>query len=1006
MFSKTFRNEVNTNIIYPVIVSVLITATIISFLVFAFDNQHLEKTKSLTFDFSIVNLKDLGDVLGISFKNHLDTVVDDVYALNSILQESYANSIILSSGIDPTTEPDFYANALTLAIDGPQNIANTIAGFDPSTGISLSRPMWYINRDTTDITSASNLQPYYENFISSMSLIYSLYSVGRYSQIFSITLFSDSSSTKLYSSYPLTKDFATFAKNLVKGYWWTFANTISMTSGEAFFLPPYYVQNSGYIYCACIPTSLTDDTVASQTIDCLSYKMTYLQNELNAITKAKSLTYFIIERQSFSVILHSNLSKVYSEGSSMNITQIEFQGQTSGTDATSYTTKLQSLNSSLSSTDYYFEYTKNDETLVVAFSEIQITTGSTTSASFLIGVVQSQSIVYNSFDTFEGNILKHAKIQVIATVSIIGLFFIYFFIFSSRIEKYISVPIKDLTILGKNFLEYWNADNQQTYALSPDELLISLSLGNNAESKNFGSFNEAQTAFNNFSQLITIVRYIKEAQGASTDPEALMNYSQALKIYEDLNNTQGLSSTYSSIASIHQKNHRYEEACLNYKKSIEKTRQELEKLKESINQRTLDKLNSKRNRFRRNLLPHQVEESDYEIKTSLAEMEDNLKLELSLRLYEYGKCLMKKKEKSKAFEKSQLSEEIKATFSEVIRNDKVLRSMSNRLIISLLVVLNVTIEQGDSEMIKAKLQEIDLILREYKNNYENKISLETKTQDIPPSIFKQNLMFQKALYLRKIGQKREACKIFVDILESEIVYDPHVRRKSLNELKNILESQKLSDKASVVSDLLRNFTNKSKDIMILLDCSQSMSQGNRMRIMVSNILKFFDTYLKPTDRIGYITFNVNCDVVFQLTEKRKNTNQLRRLLEAMPRPAGGTALFTAIHESIKIIEKAEARNSSKWIVALVDGDDNDNENRISYQQIYRKLSRSDVNLIILGLALSEYPIGKFSDVCRATKEGIFIDSPSEDKLPEGFNMISSIIYGEGFEFEDMAFELK
>jgi len=1000
------RNEVNKNIIYPVIVSFLITATIISFLVFAIDNQHLEKIKGQAFDFSILNLRDIGQAVGISFKNYLNNVINDVYSLNLIVTASYQHDITLSTTINPTSKSDFYANALNLAIDGPQNTANTIPGFESTTGVSLFRPMWYINRDITDIASASEFQPYYENFISSLPLTYGMYSSGQYSQIFSINHKKDSSDNKnLFSAYPLTKDFSTFAKNLVKGYWWTYANQISEKSGEAFFLSPYYLSSIGYVYCACIPNLLNSDTLVDKTTNCINYQMKYLQDQLQKVTKSKSLTYFIIDRLNFNVILHSNLTGVFLEGSSINITQVEFDGLPE-TEAYNYTAKLKSLSSSLSSTNYYMQYTKNGETQVVAFTEVQITTGSTTSASFLIGVVQSQSSVYNLFESFHDNILNHAKIQVIATLVIILLFFICFFILSGRIENYMSVPIKDLTILGKNFLEFWNADNQ-SYALSAEELLISLSLGNNAAGpNNFGSFNEAQNAFNNFSKLITIVRYIKEAQNASTDPEALMNYSQALKIYEELNNTQGLSVTYSSIANLHQRSQRYEEASTNYKKSIEKTRQELEKLKESINQRAVEKISSKRRRFRRNLLPHQTEEDDYEIKNNLVEMEDNFKLDLSLRLYEYGKCLIKLKEKARSYDKSILSEEIKTTFAEVIRNDKELRSMSNRLIISLLVVLNITIEQGDSDMIRLKLQEIELILKEYKETFENKISLENKTQTIPPSIFRQNFMFQKALYFRKIGQKREACRILVDIIESEAIYDPHVRRKSLTELKNILESQKLSDKASIVQDLLKSYTNKSKDIMILLDCSQSMSQGARMRLMVSNMLKFFDNYLKPTDRVGYITFNVNCDVIFQLTEKRKNTNQIRRLLEAMPRPAGGTALFAAIHESLKIIEKAEPRNSAKWVVALVDGDDNDHENRISFQQIFRKLSRSDVNLIVLGLALGEHPISKFTELTRATREGLFIDSPSEDKITEGFNMISSIIYGEGFEFEDMAFELK
>ena len=86
----------------------------------------------------------------------------------------------------------------------------------------------------------------------------------------------------------------------------------------------------------------------------------------------------------------------------------------------------------------------------------------------------------------------------------------------------------------------------------------------------------------------------------------------------------------------------------------------------------------------------------------------------------------------------------------------------------------------------------------------------------------------------------------------------------------------MKQQAFKVGELLESFVVKKKDIVLTLDYSQSMSEGGRITTAVTNILKIFDNFIKSDDRVAFIRFNMNCDLVFSLMEKSRNTVQLRR----------------------------------------------------------------------------------------------------------------------------------
>lgn len=153
----------------------------------------------------------------------------------------------------------------------------------------------------------------------------------------------------------------------------------------------------------------------------------------------------------------------------------------------------------------------------------------------------------------------------------------------------------------------------------------------------------------------------------------------------------------------------------------------------------------------------------------------------------------------------------------------------------------------DQKMIKTlrDSEECSLILDQFHNTI-NKF-------DIKSDILKQLLMYHFAIFCKKMGKNKEACLIFTKTLETGKIYDPLIRKKCLEDLSYILASQGLLSKAPNVTMILNRLDSlKEKEIMFLLDVSQSMGMGPRLKYALKNFLKIFDRYLRGEDKIGFI----------------------------------------------------------------------------------------------------------------------------------------------------------
>ncbi|KAL4475021.1 hypothetical protein ABPG74_001717 [Tetrahymena malaccensis] len=327
-----------------------------------------------------------------------------------------------------------------------------------------------------------------------------------------------------------------------------------------------------------------------------------------------------------------------------------------------------------------------------------------------------------------------------------------------------------------------------------------------------------------------------------------------------------------------------------------------------------------------------------------------------------------------------------------------------------------------------KLLLAESALTKYRQKYE--LFNENFRNDIPPEIVEQHLKLQSGLFYKQIFYYKKSLESFNECLRIGKNYDPAVREQCLKNIKEILEQENLIDQAPGLLKLIKNnFEKKWKDIVIIVDYSYSMrhkvigsenyeldaddvdeerdpkdkssSKDNadgkcksQKYVAIKKFLQIFDNYVQNDDRVAFIKFNENVDVIFELNEKENNTIFLRNSIKSFLKnfPQGESAVRQAIYTAIKLFQKAVPKDHSKWIVIFTDG--GDSCSKISEPELMQMLSQSDVNIMIIGCGLDKYATKIFRQYCEKTKNGIFIKTNNKkEEIDIAFQAITNKIYG-------------
>jgi len=1005
---QELKEKMRVQILIPIILGVLVTSAIISFVIYYSAPRWVEQVEDASLQLEGQNLKSLANSAGYVAQLLLQKVSNDMLVIDNLLSKTVDGTLELNPTVK--SNASYFAGSREVS-EYKESVMPLIPNFDYETNTSYLRTGWFVigpsasvdafNEDYSSVPT--DYQSYYEKILATLSTMTTVYDPKIYSTIYGPYVRTVGSAFGLYFEYPLKAIYNQYVNyDLVKGEtYFTFETrpyylqitSSSVKSHIVQFLYPYkFIADFSLGYTACINTKIATN---ERMLTCIDYLPDTIQEFIEAAALQKNASYFIIEKASSKIIMFPNFTDLVDQ-SYPNITQAEFNQTTLTTqEAYDFDVNFQSfLKTYDQDSKFTMSYTKGgvEYILSLCIFEVKVSNDASVAAvEYAVGLTIPLTTLQTEFGALEQDVKKPIIIEIIILIVIIIALFLFAHIMIGWVSKIITAPIAKLSFLLREIENPNIVEEDDKEENKNRKLEIILRCIPNIESLS----SELAELHKRFTLLKMSSQYTKEAETAVNDGDAIIKYSQALNIHKEVGNTYEIGIVYTNIANIHYRNGNYQEANRFYEQAINMSDQEFKDYEEFVH---TGKKNSDESSVARVL---KRSSSSNALSTDQL---DKIKAEFeerhSNRLYYLAKTRLALSQKE-GLSKQYPVANIRELLTRVVRYDQEGKRNPYRVILCLLDIAGTYLTSQSFTEADIKINEANERLKVYEDDtlqgYDDELAQDYK---IPAVVLRQKYFCVEGKLCLKRGLKQKACLFFTKAIEHGKVYDPNIRQICLRHLEEIFAEQNLLERAPNIQKMMYTSSKKSKDIVLLLDYSQSMGEGKRINFAISNILKLFDKYIQQSDRISFVRYNMNCDIVFSLVEKRKNTKLLRKNIEDSHKPSGRTALYNAIYEGFKILNKAEPRNNARWIVALADGDDN--ESKIMYEQLERRLSRSDVNLIIIGLELRESVKPRLIDLCRATSSGLFIESTSNEDLSTAFQVLSDIIYGSNVSLEDVS----
>ncbi|CAK61368.1 unnamed protein product (macronuclear) [Paramecium tetraurelia] len=551
---------------------------------------------------------------------------------------------------------------------------------------------------------------------------------------------------------------------------------------------------------------------------------------------------------------------------------------------------------------------------------------------------------------------------------------------SYRIIQSVSKPINDLT--------------HKLELIAQDTLAIQIY-------SNFRQSSlEVNLLYDALDQLVTVLNFSNDRYFEGDDTSLLIKYAQGKALFQKMKSNKGMGMILNNIGNIHRRQQRYIEAIQCYRESIALCEDDLRMLLGDIKLLEVKRLQkgisidiSGESRFSQSG-SKRVSMIEREIQTSqLEDIYSSRNFSLANVLIEYAD----NNQSLSIEEKRQLYKESLECLNITLSLDqKDNKGLLYRQIISHILQCKVLLNLEDSNSALAEISNAEQLSDKYENSYDRSDAQVNDSFPIPPGILKQRILYEKGLFIKRYDSIKKAAFIFTECLETSKFYDPEIRINCLKQLKEIFQSQNLLYKVPKIEQLLElNEIKKNNDIVFVIDHSGSM-ENIKKELAINGILKIFDNYLQDQDRISYMRFNQNIEVIFDLTSKSENTAYLRSAIERSKniRAEGMTAMLSAVLHAYSIHEKAVKKDNQQWIVVLCDGEDN--LSNITYERMKKFTSkRPQISLIVIGIGLSLKPdcLDELYDLCRLSQKGFLIESVYSEDLDIAFQSISNLIFG-------------
>lgn len=240
----------------------------------------------------------------------------------------------------------------------------------------------------------------------------------------------------------------------------------------------------------------------------------------------------------------------------------------------------------------------------------------------------------------------------------------------------------------------------------------------------------------------------------------------------------------------------------------------------------------------------------------------------------------------------------------------------------------------------------------------------------------QEIDYEKACLSIKEKKYMRALILVTQALTRDERFEMGMRIQLVKLLVDIFKLLELTPTPGVI-DLKERFLSPTtiKKYVIALDYSGSMRYGNKIENSISVILEIWDQYIRKNDRVAFVRFNINCEVIFGLEQKSINSFAKRAEIEKSAYPKDRTSFFDTVYKCCKLLnrEKSERYASKSYVIIFCDGDDT--SSLVQQKDCLEMLESSNVSLIAVGLNLGQDTRSRnmMETAAKASKGGVYID---------------------------------
>jgi len=258
--------------------------------------------------------------------------------------------------------------------------------------------------------------------------------------------------------------------------------------------------------------------------------------------------------------------------------------------------------------------------------------------------------------------------------------------------------------------------------------------------------------------------------------------------------------------------------------------------------------------------------------------------------------------------------------------------------------------------------------------------------------------FAKALISLKEKNDSKGLEKLTNVLRIGERYSFELRRKVLAKLYQVFFENSLEPTENFLRLYYKSLPEENPDkearrnFLFVLDYSKSMALGNKIEMALKIFLKVWDFYVLDEDHVAFIRFNLNTEIVFGLSPKKRSKFQKRNHIERSCDPSERTSVYDALFNSLKELGPYPDSQPDSFMILFSDGPDTSSQ--ITLKRLRVKLGLyPNLKFIVIGLGLQKYPehVENMTKLAKMTG-GYFVDI-QDKKIDMIFDLICGYIQG-------------